>query len=155
MSDAALFEKKQVKYFSPKTSISRWLGLLVFLYLYSIMFILFALKEKSISGVIMSMPLLGLGCWLSKILFLRVTRPSVEILNDRVVVQNKFGRFIEVAPFFDYRLVFSADFLAFRKGKENDITVELEHIKKEEFETLKSHLTNLPFQDYAGDADCP
>ena len=144
-----------MKYFSPKSSISRWLVLLVFLCLYSIMFILFALKEKSISGVIMSMPLLGLGYWLSKILYLRVTRPSVEILNDRVIVQSKFGRFIEVAPFCDFRLVFSADFLSFRKGKENDITVELEHIKKEEFETLKSHLTNLPFQDYPSDADCP
>ena len=76
-------------------------------------------------------------------------------LNLSAAAQTKMALTIKVAPFFDYRLVFSADFLAFRKGKENDITVELEHIKKEEFETLKSHLTNLPFQDYAGDADCP
>jgi len=95
--------------------------------------------------MIFPLVMFGFAYWLSKVLYLRVTKPSVQILNDKVVVQSKLGKFIEVSPFADYRLIFSEDFFAFRKGKENDITVELEHIKKNEFQELKAHLTKLPF----------
>ncbi len=78
-------------------------------------------------------------------IYFRLTKPAIEIKENEIVVQNRWGKFISVMPLESYSLIDSTDFFAFRKGKENDITMELNFISKSEWPKLINELNELPF----------
>jgi len=74
-------------------------------------------------------------------------RPALEIETDRIIVQTKFGKFKEVRPISEYKVIYSTDFFAFRRGKENDISVDKHFISKKDFIPLQEKLKSMPFLD--------
>jgi len=90
--------------------------------------------------------------WFGRIIFFRLKKPSIEIKENKIIVQTKFGNFVDVKPFESYEVVYSNEFFAFRKDSQNDITVELGHIRKTDFPDLKGELSKLPFINYQNDS---
>jgi hypothetical protein len=123
----------------------QWTPLLLICVMWLWVFVKSAVENWNPGTLVLPIFSLPIGYWVLKIIHNRLTKPSLEILKKKIIVQTKFGGFKEVNPINEYRVIYSKDFFAFRRGKENDVTVEIGHIKKDEFQKIKEYLNQMPF----------
>lgn len=96
---------------------------------------------------VLFLALLAAMAWFT---YRHVSRPIVEVADDRVAVRGVLRPRRELKDLQNYKLVVSNDYVAFRPSGEQDITINQGDFSKRKWQQLIEDLRSLAITEYEG-----